>query len=166
VAQGDARGENKTFASNDEPPYCKPSTKGRELQTCRMLRCHRRQRRPPPASDVQRLVSADNAFAVDIYAPALALAGATNNMILSPFSVSATLTMVYAGTAGPTASQPKTVLGLESSAASHPPSRPSHGKTRPMARTQERAALHRELGLGPARQTVRAELSVASLPWL
>ena len=76
---------------------------------------------PPPAvcsapqgasSAAQGLAADDTAFALALYPPAVAAAGAGGNVILSPYSVSATMTMVDVGAAGQTESQIETVLHL------------------------------------------------------
>ena len=76
---------------------------------------------PPPAvcsapqagsGDAQSLASGDTAFAVAMFPPAVAAVGAGQNVILSPYSVSATLTMVDVGAAGTTDSQIQTALAL------------------------------------------------------
>jgi serpin B len=75
---------------------------------------------PPPvcsapqgsASDAQGLASGDTAFAVALFQPVVTLVGATHNVILSPYSVSATLTMVDVGAAGETDAQIQSVLHL------------------------------------------------------
>jgi serpin B len=61
---------------------------------------------------VQALVAGDTAFAVGLYAPTVATVGAGDNAIVSPYSVSAALTMVDVGTAGETATQMQSVLHL------------------------------------------------------
>lgn len=68
----------------------------------------------PQGSDaaVQALVAGDTAFAVDLYAPTVATVGAGQNAIVSPYSVSAALTMVDVGAAGETATQIQNVLHL------------------------------------------------------
>ena len=63
---------------------------------------------PPPVCDAPQgtsaealqLVSADTAFALAFYPPAVAASGAGSNVVLSPYSVSATLTMLDTGAAG------------------------------------------------------------------
>jgi serpin B len=72
------------------------------------------------AAAAETLASADDAFAVAFYVPA-ATAAATPNVILSPYSVSATLTMVGAGAEGETATQIESVLMLPAAAASVAP---------------------------------------------
>jgi serpin B len=75
---------------------------------------------PPPvcsapqgsASDVQGLASADTSFALAFFPPAAAAAGAGSNVIVSPYSVSATLTMIDVGAAGETDAQLRTTLHL------------------------------------------------------
>jgi serine protease inhibitor len=76
---------------------------------------------PPPAvcsapqgtsSTAQSLAADDTAFALAFYPPAAAAAGASGNVILSPYSVSATMTMVDVGAAGQTDSQIESVLHL------------------------------------------------------
>ncbi len=58
------------------------------------------------------LASDDASFAVALYGPAVAAAGAGNNVIVSPYGVSTTVTMVDVGAAGETDSQMQTVLHL------------------------------------------------------
>jgi serpin B len=64
------------------------------------------------ASAAQSLASDDTAFAVAFYPPAVAAAGSSGNVIMSPYSVSATMTMVDVGAAGETESQIEGVLHL------------------------------------------------------
>lgn len=68
------------------------------------------------SSAVQSLATDDTAFALAFYPPALAAAGSGGNVILSPYSVSATMTMLDVGAAGQTESQIESVLRLPSSA--------------------------------------------------
>jgi serine protease inhibitor len=81
---------------------------------------------PPPAvcsahqggaPSARSLASSNAAFAVDFYGPAASLAGAGTNLILSPYAVSATLTMVEGGAAGETATQVQKVLHMTGTAA-------------------------------------------------
>ena len=82
--------------------------------------CTNKAAAPPPvcsapqgtSSDAQGLATDDTAFAVALFQPAVTTAGANQNVILSPYSVSATLTMVDVGAAGATDSQIQTVLQL------------------------------------------------------
>jgi serpin B len=83
--------------------------------------CNKATRPTPPAvcsapqgasADAQALTSSDTAFAVALFQPAAVASGAGQNVILSPYSVSATLTMVDVGAAGETDSQIQTVLQL------------------------------------------------------
>jgi serpin B len=84
---------------------------------------------PPPvcsapqgsASAAQSLATDDTAFALAFYPPAVAAAGSTGNVILSPYSVSATMTMVDVGAAGQTESQIESVLHLPGSGAAEAP---------------------------------------------
>jgi serpin B len=64
------------------------------------------------SADAQALTSSDTAFAVALFQPAAVASGAGQNVILSPYSVSATLTMVDVGAAGETDSQIQSVLQL------------------------------------------------------
>src|SRR5580692_4594545 len=57
------------------------------------------------ASSSAALASANTAFAAAFFAPAAASVGTGQNIIFSPYSVSATLTMVDAGAVGDTATQ-------------------------------------------------------------
>jgi len=77
----------------------------------------------PQASSTasQGLVADDTAFAVAFYPPVVAAAGSTGNVIMSPYSVSATMTMVDVGAAGQTESQIESVLHLSASAAAMAP---------------------------------------------
>ena len=79
---------------------------------------------PPPAvcsapqgapADALALATSDAAFAVALFQPAVAAAGAGKNVLVSPYSVSATLTMVDVGAAGATDSQIQSVLRLPGS---------------------------------------------------
>ena len=84
---------------------------------------------PPPvcsapqgsSGDAVGLASNDTAFAVDLFQPALAATGPSQNVILSPYSVSATLTMVDVGAAGETDSQIQSVLHLPGNGATIAP---------------------------------------------
>ena len=84
---------------------------------------------PPPvcsapqgtAAQAQQLASDDTAFAVAFYPAAVTAVGAEQNVILSPYSVSATLTMVDTGAAGETDSQLRTVLNLPANGANVAP---------------------------------------------
>jgi serpin B len=82
---------------------------------------------PPPAvcsapqgssAAAQSLATADSAFAFAFYPPAVAAAGSSGNVIVSPYSVSATMTMVDVGAAGQTESQIESVLHLPGNGAS------------------------------------------------
>jgi serpin B len=64
------------------------------------------------ASSSAALASANTAFAAAFFAPAAASVGTGQNIIFSPYSVSATLTMVDAGAVGDTATQIQSVLHL------------------------------------------------------
>lgn len=76
---------------------------------------------PPPAvcgapqgdpMATAQLATGDMSFAVAFYEPAVSAAGAGQNMVASPYSLSAALTMVDVGAAGETATQMQTVLHL------------------------------------------------------
>lgn len=67
---------------------------------------------PQDAAAAQALASSDAAFAVALFQPAVVAAGAGQNAILSPYSVSATLKMVDVGAAGETDAQIQSVLHL------------------------------------------------------
>jgi serpin B len=69
------------------------------------------------SAGVQSLVAGDTAFAVAFFPPAVAAAGGQDaNVIVSPYSVSAAMTMVDVGAAGETESQIESVLHLPASA--------------------------------------------------
>ena len=70
---------------------------------------------------VQTLAAAETAFGVALYSPATAAVGASQNVIVSPYSVSTTLTMVDVGAAGATAAQLQSVLRLPDTAANLAP---------------------------------------------
>jgi serpin B len=70
---------------------------------------------------VQALVAGDTAFAVDLYAPTAAIVGAGQNAIVSPYSISAALTMVDVGAAGETDTQIQNVLHLPDTGANVAP---------------------------------------------
>lgn len=83
--------------------------------------CNQASHEAPPAvcsapqgasSDAQALASSDTAFTVALFPPVVAAAGAGGNVIVSPYSVSATLTMVDVGAAGETDSQLQSALHL------------------------------------------------------
>jgi serpin B len=84
---------------------------------------------PPPvcsapqgsASAAQSLASDDTAFALAFYPPALTAAGSGGNVVLSPYSVSATMTMVDVGAVGSTESQIENVLHLPGSGTAEAP---------------------------------------------
>ena len=84
---------------------------------------------PPPvcsapqgsSSDAQTLASDDTAFAVGLFLPAVTATGATQNVIVSPYSVSATLTMVDVGAAGETDTQLQSALQLPGNGATIAP---------------------------------------------
>jgi serpin B len=61
---------------------------------------------------VQSLAADDATFALAFYPPAVAAAGSSGNVIVSPYSVSATMTIVDVGAAGQTESQIEGVLHL------------------------------------------------------
>ncbi len=67
------------------------------------------------------LASSDTAFAVALYGLAAAAVGAGKNVILSPYSVSATMTMIDVGAAGETDTQMQSVLHLPGNAATVAP---------------------------------------------
>jgi serpin B len=70
----------------------------------------------------ESLAAGDTAFAVAFFPPAVAAAGGQDaNVILSPYSVSAAMTMVDVGAAGRTESQIEDVLHLPGSGASEAP---------------------------------------------
>ncbi len=87
---------------------------------------------PPPApicsiaggtdADARALVASDTAFALAFYGPAAGKAGAGQNVVLSPYSVSATLTMLDVGAASETDTQIRTVLSLPGNGATVAPS--------------------------------------------
>jgi serpin B len=84
---------------------------------------------PPPvcsapqgsSSAAQTLASGDTAFAVALFQPAVTSVGASQNVIVSPYSVSATLTMVDVGAAGETDTQLQSVLQLPGNGATVAP---------------------------------------------
>jgi serpin B len=65
---------------------------------------------PPTTQELSALASANNAFAVDVYAKIRAEKG---NLAFSPFSLSTALAMTWAGARGETAAQMKKVLHLD-----------------------------------------------------
>jgi serine protease inhibitor len=73
------------------------------------------------SSAAQALASDDTAFAVALYGPAATAIGAGQNVILSPYSVSATMTMIDVGAAGATDTQMQSVLHLPGNAATVAP---------------------------------------------
>jgi serpin B len=73
------------------------------------------------AADVEKLVLGDTAFAASFWAPAASAVGAGRNVVLSPYSASATLTMVDVGAAGSTDTQIESVLHLPGNGASLAP---------------------------------------------
>ena len=70
-----------------------------------------------PASTLADAVTANNAFAFDLYGRVRATGG-TSNVLTSPLSASLALTMTYAGAQGATATQMATALHLGSGAGS------------------------------------------------
>jgi serpin B len=92
--------------------------------------CTNKSAAPPPpvcsapqggSSAAQALASGDSAFAVALFQPAVTSVGATQNVIVSPYSVSATLTMVDVGAAGETDTQLQSVLQLPGNGATIAP---------------------------------------------
>jgi serpin B len=74
------------------------------------------------SAGAQSLATADTAFAVAFFAPAVAAAdGQDANVIVSPYSVSAAMAMADVGAAGETQSQIESVLRLPASAATEAP---------------------------------------------
>jgi serine protease inhibitor len=73
------------------------------------------------ASAAQSLASSDTTFAVALYGLAAAALGAGQNVIVSPYSVSATLTMLDVGARGETDTQIESVLRLPGSGATVAP---------------------------------------------
>jgi serine protease inhibitor len=67
------------------------------------------------------LATADTSFSLAMYPKTVAAHGATQNLIVSPYSASASLTMLQAGAAGETAAQMQTALSLPGSAATIAP---------------------------------------------
>jgi len=85
---------------------------------------------PPPvvcsapqggSSSAQSLASDDTAFALDFYPIAVAAAGSTKNVVLSPYGVATAMTIVDVGAAGQTESQIESVLHLEANGAAEAP---------------------------------------------
>jgi serpin B len=72
-------------------------------------------------ADAQQLAADDTAFALAFYPQAAKAAGATGNLIVSPYSVSTTLTMVDTGVAGETDTQLRAALHLPGSGAAVAP---------------------------------------------
>jgi serpin B len=73
------------------------------------------------SSDATSLAADDTAFALAFYPPAVTAAGSSGNVIVSPYSVSATMTMVDVGAAGQTESQMESVLHLPGTGAAVAP---------------------------------------------
>jgi hypothetical protein len=67
------------------------------------------------------LVAADTSFAVALYGPALTAVGTSPNAVMSPYSVSATLTMLDVGAAGATDAQIQAALDLPAGGAALAP---------------------------------------------
>lgn len=75
------------------------------------------------SADAQNLASANTTFALSFFpAAAAASGGSTGNVVLSPYSVSAALTMTASGAAGETATQMQNVLHLSATGADVAPS--------------------------------------------
>jgi serpin B len=70
-------------------------------------------------ADIKRLVSGNNAFALDLYQ---ALRSGSGNLFFSPYSISAALAMTYAGARGETEKQMSQALHFELPQAQLPPS--------------------------------------------
>jgi serpin B len=91
--------------------------------------CNTKAAAPPPvcsapqgsSSDAATLATSGTTFAVALFPAAVAALGAGQNVILSPYSVSATLTMVDVGAAGETDAQIQTALSLPGSGATIAP---------------------------------------------
>ena len=64
---------------------------------------------PPPTSSSTQIVTANTQFALDIYREVV---DESKNQILSPYSISTALAMVYAGADGNTATEIQNVLGF------------------------------------------------------
>ncbi|MFS8066641.1 MAG: serpin family protein [Byssovorax sp.] len=64
---------------------------------------------PPASDDIKEFATSNNAFAFDLFAKLRTRKG---NLVISPFSLSTTLTMTWAGAHGETADQMKKVLHL------------------------------------------------------
>jgi serpin B len=71
-----------------------------------------------PQASLDAAVTANNAFAFDLYAHVLAAQTARGNVLTSPISASLALTMTYAGAKGQTASEMAAALHLGSNASS------------------------------------------------
>jgi serpin B len=64
---------------------------------------------PPASDDIKVFAASHNAFALDLF---VKLRSQKGNLAISPFSISAALTMTWAGARGETAEQMKKVLHL------------------------------------------------------
>jgi serpin B len=73
------------------------------------------------SSAIQSLAADDTAFALALYGPAATAAGTGKNVIISPYSVSAVMTMIDIGAAGATDTQMQSVLHLPGNGATVAP---------------------------------------------
>ncbi len=113
--QGDGPGTCTASSPCSTPPSTKPPVAGPTTTVAGQPVAFARSElaRTPAsnvaASDLGDAVSANNAFAVDLYAQ-LRSAAAGQNLLTSPLSASIALTMTYAGAQGTTATQMATAL--------------------------------------------------------
>lgn len=69
--------------------------------------------RAPLTDDVLAVASGNNQFAIDLYRQVAAGADASDNLLISPLSISTALAMTYAGARGNTAAQMADVLNFD-----------------------------------------------------
>ncbi len=118
---------------------------------------------PHADSAAQSLVAANTSFAVDFNRAAVGAVGAGQNAVLSPYSASATLTMVDVGAAGETATQLRTTLHLPDSGPHRPRLRRGYLPGRHRWVVGGESALDRELALGTERQDVPGAVPLSTL---
>ncbi len=104
------RSSSKVLVCCNCPPACPSSL--RLLRRRDRSHWFNRTQRAPLSADAAALVAGNNQFAWNIYQHLSSDAKPTENVLVSPFSISAALAMTYAGARGQTAQQMAAVLGF------------------------------------------------------